>query len=36
VAAINATQTLMRTLDSNANVRLALEVMFLDYPGLRR
>lgn len=36
LAALNATQTLMRTLDSNANVRLALEVMFLDYPGLRR
>ena len=36
VAALTATQTLMKTLDSNANVRLALEVMFLDYPGLHR
>jgi DNA polymerase-3 subunit delta' len=34
--AMQATQTMMRTLDSNANARLALEVMFLDYPGLHR
>jgi DNA polymerase-3 subunit delta' len=34
--AIKATQKLLRDLDTNANVRLALEVMFLDYPGLVR
>ncbi len=36
VAALRATQQMVGTLDSNANVRLALEVMFLDYPGLGR
>jgi DNA polymerase-3 subunit delta' len=36
VAALHATQGMMKTLDSNANVRLALEVLFLDYPGLGR
>lgn len=36
VNALHATQGLMKTLDSNANVRLALEVLFLDYPGLGR
>jgi DNA polymerase III subunit delta' len=36
VAALRATQQMIGTLDTNANVRLALEVMFLDYPGLRR
>ncbi|MCA9910936.1 MAG: DNA polymerase III subunit [Anaerolineae bacterium] len=32
--ALHATQTMLSTLKTNANVRLALEVMFLDYPGL--
>ena len=32
--ALNATQTLLKTLYTNANVRMALEVMFLDYPNL--
>jgi DNA polymerase-3 subunit delta' len=32
--AIKATQTLIGYLNWNINVRLALEVMFLDYPGL--
>jgi DNA polymerase III subunit delta' len=36
VAAIRATQALQKTLDTNANVRLAMEVMMLDYPGLPR
>jgi DNA polymerase-3 subunit delta' len=36
LAALNATQTALRTLHTNANTRLALEVMFLDYPGLMR
>ncbi len=32
--ALNATRRTMRTLDTNANVRLALDVLFLEYPGL--
>jgi len=32
--ALRATQTLLNTLKTNANVRLALEIMLLDYPGL--
>jgi DNA polymerase-3 subunit delta' len=36
VAALHATQRMIAMLDTNANARLALEVMFLDYPGLRR
>jgi DNA polymerase-3 subunit delta' len=34
LAALNATATMLGHLTTNANVRLALEVMFLDYPGL--
>jgi DNA polymerase-3 subunit delta' len=34
--ALKATQNLMRQLDTNVNVRLALEVLMLQYPGLRR
>lgn len=34
--AVTATQTLFAHLKTNANVRHALEVMFLDYPGLSR
>lgn len=34
--ALNATQTALQTLRTNANIRLTLEVMFLDYPGLAR
>jgi DNA polymerase-3 subunit delta' len=34
--ALKATQTLMRQLETNVNVRLALEVLMLQYPGLRR
>ncbi|MGB1285859.1 MAG: hypothetical protein ACPG7F_04935 [Aggregatilineales bacterium] len=35
LTALNATREMMhRTLQTNANVRMALEVMFLDYPGL--
>jgi DNA polymerase-3 subunit delta' len=36
LAALNATRTLLDLLRYNINLRLALEVMFLDYPGLRR
>ncbi|MBZ0299595.1 MAG: DNA polymerase III subunit [Anaerolineae bacterium] len=36
VQALRATRTLLDTLRYNLNVRLALEIMFLDYPGLRR
>jgi DNA polymerase-3 subunit delta' len=36
LAALNATQTALQTLRTNANTRLTLEVMFLDYPGLTR
>lgn len=36
LAALNATRAMLRTLATNANVRHALEVMFLDYPGLPR
>lgn len=36
LAALNATQTALRTLHTNANTRLTLEVMFLDYPGLMK
>jgi DNA polymerase III subunit delta' len=34
LGALNATSTMLDHLTTNANVRLALEVMFLDYPGL--
>ena len=34
--ALKATQKLMNQLDTNVNVRLALEVLMLEYPGLRR
>ena len=34
LTALRATQTLLDQLQWNINVRLALEVMFLDYPGL--
>jgi len=34
--ALRATQNLLNVLNTNANTRLALEVMLLDYPGLRR
>ncbi len=34
--ALKATRTLLHNLSFNMNLRLALEVMFLDYPGLRR
>ncbi len=34
--ALKATQKLMSQLDTNVNVRLALEVLMLEYPGLRR
>lgn len=36
LAALKATQTLLDQLATNINTRLALEVMFLDYPGLTR
>ena len=36
LAALNATQTALQTLHTNANTRLLLEVLFLDYPGLSR
>jgi DNA polymerase-3 subunit delta' len=36
MAALNATHTALRTLHTNANTRLTLEIMFLDYPGLQR
>src|SRR5690606_22107191 len=32
--ALRATQNMIGLLSTNANVRLALEVMFLDFPGL--
>ena len=32
--AMNATRRMTRTLDTNANLRLALDALFLDYPGL--
>ena len=34
VAALAATRRTLRTLDTNANLRLALDTLFLDYPGL--
>ncbi|HEX2906994.1 MAG TPA: DNA polymerase III subunit delta', partial [Phototrophicaceae bacterium] len=34
LAALEATRTLMQNLSLNLNLRLALEVLFLDYPGL--
>lgn len=34
--ALRATQSLIQNLNYNLNTRLALEVMFLDYPGLLR
>lgn len=34
--AIHATQTVLKQLKTNANPRMVLEVMFLDYPGLAR
>ncbi|MAS36451.1 MAG: hypothetical protein CL610_20780 [Anaerolineaceae bacterium] len=36
VEALRATRTLINTLQYNVNLRLAVEVMLLDYPGLRR
>ena len=33
LAALNATHNTLEILTSNANVRLVLEVMFLDYPA---
>jgi DNA polymerase-3 subunit delta' len=33
LAALNATRSTLHVLNSNANTRLALEVMFLDYPA---
>lgn len=36
LAALQATRTLLDSLRYNINLRLALEVMFLDYPGLKR
>ena len=35
-AALNATRKLLNDLNYNINLRLAVEVMFLDYPGLKR
>jgi len=32
--AMNATRTALKSLSTNANVRLVLDVLFLDYPGL--
>jgi hypothetical protein len=34
--ALQATKTLLNNLRYNINLRLALETLFLDYPGLRR
>ena len=36
LAALTATRRTLGLLNTNASLRLALEVMFLDYPGLRR
>lgn len=36
LAALQATRTLLNNLSLNLNLRLALEALFLDYPGLRR
>lgn len=36
LAALQATRSMLDTLQTNANVRLALEAMFLKYPGLSR
>jgi DNA polymerase III subunit delta' len=36
LGALQATRALLRNLSMNLNLRLALEVMFLDYPGLRK
>lgn len=36
LAALQATRSLLNNLTLNLNLRLALEVLFLDYPGLRR
>jgi len=36
MSALRATQTLLDQLNYNINLRIALEVMFLDYPGLSR
>jgi DNA polymerase-3 subunit delta' len=36
LGALEATRTMLRNLNMNLNLRLALEVMFLDYPGLRK
>ncbi len=33
-AALEATRRTLRSLDTNANLRLALDALFLDYPGL--
>ena len=34
LAALRATRRMLQTLDTNANMRLALDALFLDYPGL--
>lgn len=34
LAALEATRRTLRSLDTNANLRLALDALFLDYPGL--
>ena len=34
LAALKATRRMLQTLDTNANLRLALDALFLDYPGL--
>jgi hypothetical protein len=36
LAALKATRRALGLLSTNASPRLALEVMFLDYPGLHR
>ncbi len=36
LTALRATRETLQNLNTNVNLRLALEVMFLDYPGLRR
>ena len=36
LGALQATRVMLRNLSMNLNLRLALEVMFLDYPGLRK
>jgi DNA polymerase III subunit delta' len=36
LTALHATRNMLKILSLNVNLRLALEVMFLDYPGLRK